>query len=107
MKRIFLSLVGFMAMFGTMAVPLQSMIPATVPLASTFQTPAQPEGTTFIGTILKNGDNFVLTDTTTKLRYILDNAEKARPYEGKTVTVTGSVEIASNLIHVESIQEIA
>jgi hypothetical protein len=107
MKRVFLSLVGFVTMFGTVAVSVQSMGPTTAPVASILQTLAQPADETFVGTILKNGDTFVLTDTNTKSRYTLDSAEKARPYEGRTVTITGSVEIACNLIHVEGIQEIA
>lgn len=107
MKRIFLSLVGFVTMFAATAVPVQSMGPTTAPVASRIETSCQPVDETFVGTILKNGDTFVLTDTNTKSRYTLDSAEKASPYEGRTVTVTGSVEMASNLIHVESIQEIA
>jgi hypothetical protein len=87
--------------------PVQSMVPATVPTTVALQTVSQSEATTFLGTILKNGDHFVLSDSATKSRYTLDNAEKASPYEGKTVTVTGTIEIASNLIHIETIQEIA
>ena len=73
----------------------------------TLQSQAQPEAKTFTGTILKSGDDFVLSETATKSRYTLDNAEKASPYEGKTVKVTGTFDVASNLIHVETIQEIA
>jgi hypothetical protein len=103
MKRIFLSLAGFVTMFCLMAAPVQSTALAT----PTLQTRAQPEARTLTGTILKNGDNFVLSESATKSRYTLDNAEKAGPYEGKTVRVTGTIDVASNLIHVETIQEIA
>jgi Protein of unknown function (DUF5818) len=48
-----------------------------------------------------------LTDGASKLSYVLDDAQKASPYEGKRVKVTGTVDVASNTIHVESIQEIA
>lgn len=42
----------------------------------------------------------------TKARYLLDNQERARPYEGKRVKVTGTIDVANNMIHVESIEEV-
>jgi hypothetical protein len=102
MKRIFLSLAGFVTLFTLMAAPVQSMLSATPKL----QMQARPEAETFFGTILKNGENFVLSDPATKSRYTLDNPKKASPYEGMTVKVTGTIEVASNLIHVETIEEI-
>ena len=78
MKRIFLSLTGFVTLFGLMAAPVQSSVVAT----ARSQTQAQPEAKTFAGTILKSGENFVLSDTATKARYLLDNKDMARPYEG-------------------------
>jgi len=62
---------------------------------------------TFSGTIIKDGDKFVLRDTASKLSYILDDAERASKFEGKNVKVTGTVDVTSNTIHVEVIQEIA
>src|ERR1022692_3022158 len=103
MKQIFLSLAGFVTLFGLMAAPVQSTVLATPRV----ETEAQPEAETFFGTILKNGENFVLSDSATKSRYTLDNAKKASPYEGMTVKVTGIIEVGSKLIHVESIQGIA
>jgi hypothetical protein len=61
----------------------------------------------FSGTIVKNGDTYVLSDAGTKTSYVLDDAQKASPYEGKKVKVTGTVDVANNTIHVETIQEIA
>ena len=107
MKRILLSLAGYVVLFGLMAPPVQSLVPPLMPTTVALQTRSQPEATTFLGTVLKNGDHFVLSDSATKSRYTLDNAEKASPYEGKTVTVTGTIEIASDLIHIETIQEVA
>jgi Protein of unknown function (DUF5818) len=102
MKRIFLSLAGFVTLFGFMAAPVQS----TASAISRFQAQVQPEAKTFTGTILKNGQNFVLSDPVTKSSYTLDNPEKASPYEGKRVKVTGTLDAVSNLIQVETIQEI-
>jgi len=48
-----------------------------------------------------------LSDTASKISYKLDDAEKASQFEGKKVKVTGTVDVANNLIHVETIQEIA
>src|SRR5260221_14079088 len=100
MQRNLLSLVGFVTFICLMAAPIQSAVLAT----PEFQTQTQTE--TFFGTILRNGENFVLSDSATKTRYTLDNAKKASRYEGITVKVTGSLDMANNLIHVEAIQPI-
>jgi hypothetical protein len=102
MKRIFVSLAGFVTIFTVMTAPVQSTVLATL----TLQTQAQPEAETFMGTILKNGEHFVLSDSATKTKYMLDDPRRARPFEGKTVKVTGTLDIASKLIHVETIQDI-
>lgn len=102
MKRIFLLLAGIATMFTMMAAPVQSTVLATPAL----QTKAQPEVETFIGTVLKSGENFVLSDSATKTRYTLDDTRKARPFEGKTVIVTGTLDNGSNLIHVQAIQDV-
>src|SRR4029077_13080422 len=101
MKRVFLSLAGFATLFGLIAAPVQSRMLST----DTSQTQAQPEAKSFTSRIVKSGENFVLSDSTTKSRYMLDSHDKARPYEGKRVKVTGTID-ASDLIHVETIQEI-
>jgi hypothetical protein len=77
----------------------------TPPLA--MQDRANPESKTFSGTVIKSGDKFVLSDSANKLSYLLDDAKKASPYEGKKVKVTGTVDITSNIIHIETIQEVA
>ena len=100
MQRNFLSLVGFVTLFCLMAAPIQSEVFAM----PEFRTETQ--GETFFGTILRNGANFVLSDSATKSKYTLDNPQMASRYEGITVKVTGSIDVASNLIHVETIQPI-
>ena len=102
MRRIFLSLAGFATLFSLTAAPIQSTVLST----PTLQTKPQPEAETLMGTILKNGENFVLSDSATKSKYALDNPKKASLYEGKTVKVTGTLDMGSNLIHVETIQGI-
>jgi Protein of unknown function (DUF5818) len=102
MKQILLSLASFVTLFGLMASPVQSSVLAT----PSSQGQAQPESKTFTGTILKSGESFVLSDSATKSRYMLDNQEKVRRYEGKHVKITGAVDVGSNTIHVETIDEI-
>lgn len=65
MKRIFLSLAGFVTLFGLMAAPVQSSVQTT----AISQTTQQPEAKTLTGRILKSGENFVLSDTSTKARF--------------------------------------
>jgi|ERR1700731_2726709 len=99
MKRILLSLAAFVTLFGLMTAPVQSRVVAS-------QTQAQPEAKTFTGRILKSGENFVLSDSATKAKYLLDNQDRARPYEGKSVKVAGTIDVANNMIHIETIEEV-
>jgi uncharacterized protein YdeI (BOF family) len=57
------------------------------------------------GTIAKNGSSFVLRDSSGTV-YELDAQDKAQPYEGKSVKITGKLEAQSNLLHVEAIEEL-
>ena len=50
------------------------------------------------------GGRFVLYDSANKAVYQLDDQEKAKPFEGKNVKVTGTLEVAKNLVHVTDIQ---
>jgi uncharacterized protein YdeI (BOF family) len=102
MKRLFLSLAGFVTLFNLMAAPVQSKVLPT----DLSQKQSQPEAETFMGTILKDGENYVLSDSATKSRYRLDDAKKAGLHEGKNVKVTGTLDKDSNVIHVETIEEI-
>lgn len=49
----------------------------------------------------------MLDDAETKTRYELDNNEKASPFEGKQVKVTGTLDSTKKLIHVEQIEATA
>src|SRR5579862_8934503 len=100
MKRILLSLAGFATLSSILAAPVQSAGPSTPKP----EIQAQPEVETFFGTVLKNGQNFVLSDSATKTKYTLDNSAKASGYVGMTVKVTGTLDNAGSLIHVETIR---
>lgn len=57
------------------------------------------------GTIIKNGDQFVLT-TADNVSFLLDDQERARNYQGKQVKVTGTVDTTARKIHVQKIEPI-
>jgi hypothetical protein len=102
MKKIVLSVASTLLVFT--ATPKLGL--ASTPGAS-MQQQSKRQSKTFTGTIMKNGDSFVLSDTASKTSYMLDDPQKASQYEGKKVKVTGTVDEASNMIHVETIQEVA
>ena len=104
MKKLLLSVAGMMVVF--------TFAPKTTysaqPLPTALRTQAAPQKTKiFSGTIIKSGEGYVLSDAASKLSFALDDAEQASHYEGKKVKVTGTVDTANNVIHVETIQEIA
>ena len=53
------------------------------------------------GSNCPNGDSYVLKAG--NQQYLLDSQKKARKYEGKDVKITGRLDKAKNLIHVEKI----
>jgi len=59
---------------------------------------------TFNGKITKSGGKFVLKDAATQTTYTLDDQDRAKQYEGKTVKVTGKLDSSSNTIRVASIE---
>lgn len=79
--------------------------PATPP---TFPTPeakakrARPDLRVYMGTIVGDGDAYVLKAANEK--YLLDSQKKAKNYEGKDVQITGTLDKEKNLIHVEQIK---
>jgi hypothetical protein len=64
---------------------------------------SQTKSATFAGTIVKNGDQYILRDSSGQ-SFGLDDSEKARQFEGKTVKVTGQLDEQAKVIHVETIQ---
>jgi hypothetical protein len=57
------------------------------------------------GTIVKSGSSVVLRDSNGTV-YQLDAPEKAEPFVGKSVKVTGKLDATASLLHVESIEAI-
>jgi hypothetical protein len=53
---------------------------------------------------VKAGGEFVLFDAATKRYQMLDNQTKPRPFAGQKVDITGTLNKASNTIHVTAIK---
>jgi Protein of unknown function (DUF5818) len=97
------------------AVPKGRLTPFTVS-ASTLQLCAQNEGEgnetgdegnlrTFTGKIVSlNGALFILRDDADQVWYHLDDQSTARKFAGKNVNVKGKLDVATDVIHVQSIE---
>jgi hypothetical protein len=61
---------------------------------------------TFVGKIVKaqNGKYAILIDEQTGKGAYLDDQEKAKPFEGKNVKITGVLVASTNMIHVTDIE---
>lgn len=62
---------------------------------------------TFTGTIAKKGDQFILTDDSSKMSYSLDDQETAEKFAGKKVRVKGILDAVNNTIRVQIIEIVA
>lgn len=74
------------------------------------QQPARPDnapdatgttnGQTFMGTVMKSGDKFVLQAAHGNV-YGLDNQDVVQQFEGKQVTIHGTLDPKTKIIHLE------
>jgi hypothetical protein len=67
--------------------------------------PDRAKSATFTGTVVRNGEQFVLRNASGTI-YRLDSAARVQPFEGKAVKVTGRLDEAAKLIHIDSIQSV-
>ena len=72
---------------------------------TTQQQPGQQQSRTFVGEIVKaqNGRYALLTDKQKGTGFYLDDQDKAKQFEGKDVKVMGTLDVATNTIHVSNI----
>jgi outer membrane biosynthesis protein TonB len=74
------------------------------PSPKTSETPKQAStAQAFVGTINRQGDNFLLKISET-ISYKLDNQQEVQQYDGKRVRVTGTLDTSANLIHVDKVE---
>jgi len=59
---------------------------------------------TFTGTIARKGDQFILTDDSSKFSYSLDDQQTAEKFAGKKVRVKGILDAVNNTIRIEAIE---
>lgn len=102
MKTFVLSLTGALLLFTALPKIAYAALPST-----SVESQTEEKAKIFSGTVIKNGDKFLLSDAANKLSFVLDDSQKVSQFEGKRVKVTGTVDVASNTIHVQTIQEIA
>lgn len=104
---------GFFSAAMAILALLAGSSPDLVGNAQPQRSPAEPSQTkpgqqqdvkTFLGTITKSGDKWILEDASKKVTYQLDDQEKAKQYEGRSVKITGSFDVATNTIRVAKIE---
>ena len=83
--------------------PDQSQQQGQAPSESQKQAPgaqSQSQGQTFVGTIVKSGDKFVLQDAS-GTSYDIDHQDLVKKFEGKQVRVNGTLEQDTKTIHMK------
>ena len=86
---------------------LSGASPFAIPSSKTQSATAQKRDSkfeTFTGTIAKKGDQFVLTDASSKFSYSLDDQQTAEKFAGKKVRVKGILDAVNNTIRIEAIE---
>jgi hypothetical protein len=76
--------------------------PPTFPASEAKAPRDRPDVRAYVGTIVKDGDAYVLKAA--KEQYLLDGQKKAKRYKGRHVQIMGTLDKATNLIHVEKIK---
>ncbi len=102
-------LAGGLAFFSAQATPLLSAQSPDTQTPNETPSPQQDQqkSQTFVGKIVKarNGQFALLTDEQNGKGLYLDDQDKAKGFEGKSVKVTGVLDVATNMVHVTDIQE--
>ena len=86
--------------------PEQSQQPATPPQNEPNPSASQaPDSATavqsFTGTVVKQGDKYVLQDADTGNTYDIDHQDEVAKFEGKRVKVKGTLDASGKMIHVQ------
>ena len=73
----------------------------TQPPDSQAQTTDASGVQTFTGTIVKQGDKYVLQDAASGSTYDIDHQDEVKKFEGKKVRVHGTLDASAKMIHVQ------
>jgi uncharacterized protein YdeI (BOF family) len=116
------SYLGVSALFLSMAISLNAQTPRTQQPNAQSQQPAQqapPDqagqetpsaqaqpmqkagAQTFTGTIVKSGNKYVFQDAASDNTYDIDHQDEVQKFEGKKVTVHGTLDASSKMIHIK------
>jgi uncharacterized protein YdeI (BOF family) len=57
---------------------------------------------TFTGNIVKSGDKYMFQDAASGNTYDIDHQDEVQKFEGKKVTVHGTLDANSKMIHIKS-----
>jgi hypothetical protein len=75
------------------------------PSGQTPDSQAQPSDAsgaqTFTGTVVKQGDKYVLQDAASGTTYDIDHQDEVKKFEGKKVRVHGTLDARGKMIHVQ------
>lgn len=83
----------------------QDQNPAAQSQPSTSEQSAQSQPSQiFVGKVTKSRAGDLLLQGDAGMSYKLDNADEARPFVGRNVTVTGTLDAATNTIHITKIE---
>lgn len=101
MKRL-LSIVALVGLMG-LGLNLAAQQTPSTPQQQTDATNSQQSARAFEGKISKAGDKLVLQETSTQTAYQLDDQDKAKQFQGKTVKVVATLDPNTNTLHVVDI----
>ena len=93
------------------ASPEQQQQPSTQPNQPSGQTSQPPDSQaqssdpsgvqTFTGTVVKQGDKYMLQDAASGTTYDIDHQDEVKKFEGKKVRVHGTLDASGKMIHVQ------
>jgi hypothetical protein len=79
--------------------------PYQTPHMPSQETPqAHQDVNTFAGKITRDAGKWVLEESASKDRFVLDDQQAAKKYKGRVVVVTGTIDLVNKTIHVEKIE---
>jgi outer membrane biosynthesis protein TonB len=74
---------------------------ATQPSDSQAQSSDASGTQTFTGTVVKQGDKYMLQDAASGTTYDIDHQDEVKKFEGKKVRVHGTLDASGKMIHVQ------
>ena len=100
MKRLFLLAAAMVGL--TLSLMAQQNQPRSAQQQVDTQSQEQ-SARSFEGKITKAGDKFVLQDSSTEQALQLDDQDRAKQFEGKSVKVTATMDPSTDMLHVVDI----